>query len=521
MRLNLPVTSQEHLYGDHELLVSTTDTRGVITHCNAAFVRASGYGEEELLGQPHNLIRHPDMPAAAFADLWETIRQGRPWTGLVKNRRKNGDHYWVEANVTPILQGGKPRGYLSVRVKPARERVAAAEALYAQMRHEEAADTASIALRGGQVRRRGLRGALARAARLSLIQRLGLALAGTGLLALAPPVAGLQGGAGLAAQALLLAAGLGTALWHFQARFATTLREIDRSASDLSACNLVATVGAQHPPPMDMLARQLKQIQVNLRAVVGDVRSSVDGLGLSAQHIAQGGADLAARTESQASSLQQTVASMEELAGTVRSTADAAAEVARRSEQSTVIAARGSESVRQAGHTMDAIERSSREMQQIVSVIESIAFQTNLLALNAAVEGARLGQQGNGFMVVANEVRALAQRSADAARQIRDLISASVEQIAQGARQMSGAARTIQEVVNAVCQVSELAQQIQRTTQEQSAGISQVNIAIALLDGVTQQNVALVEELAASAQTLRQNSIGMSRSVQLFHMDRD
>ena len=136
MRINLPVTQQEYAYPSDVMLVSSTDTKGFITHCNRAFVDVSGYTYEELIGQNHNLIRHPDMPPEAYKDMWQTIGRGRPWTGYVKNRRKNGDHYWVEANVTPIMEGGKPVGYLSVRKVPSREQVRAAEGLYAKIAAE-------------------------------------------------------------------------------------------------------------------------------------------------------------------------------------------------------------------------------------------------------------------------------------------------------------------------------------------------------------------------------------------------
>jgi aerotaxis receptor len=150
MRLNLPVSQQNYDFPGDELLVSSTNTKGEITHCNPAFVRVSGYAYEELIGQPHNLIRHPDMPAAAFKDMWRTIAHGYPWTALVKNRRKNGDHYWVRANVTPIMEGGKPSGYLSVRTKPSAAEVAEAEALYARMRNEEKQAQASFRLRAAR-----------------------------------------------------------------------------------------------------------------------------------------------------------------------------------------------------------------------------------------------------------------------------------------------------------------------------------------------------------------------------------
>ena len=145
MRNNLPVTQHEYDYPASQMLVSATDLKGRIQYCNPAFVAVSGYTREELIGQPHNIIRHPDMPADAFSDMWNTIREGRPWTALVKNRRKNGDHYWVRANVTPVSELGSVVGYLSVRVKPSREEVRAAEALYEKMREGM--------LRGARLRR--------------------------------------------------------------------------------------------------------------------------------------------------------------------------------------------------------------------------------------------------------------------------------------------------------------------------------------------------------------------------------
>ena len=158
MRINTPITGNNFDYPGDELLVSYTNTRGEITHCNPAFVRVSGFAYDELIGQPHNIIRHPDMPPAAFKDLWATVGRGKPWTGLVKNRRKNGDHYWVRANVTPVLERGKPTGYLSVRVKPTEQEVVQAEALFARMREEVAQGRVRTRLTHGVVQRAGVAG---------------------------------------------------------------------------------------------------------------------------------------------------------------------------------------------------------------------------------------------------------------------------------------------------------------------------------------------------------------------------
>ncbi len=524
MRVNLPVTQQEYDYPAHAMLVSTTDTKGIITHCNRAFVETSGYTHEELIGQPHNLIRHPDMPAEGFKDLWRTIGRGQPWTGLVKNRRKNGDHYWVQANVTPIMVGGKPQAYMSVRIKPDRAQIEQVEALYALLRRQAETGQHTLRLQAGNVRRTGWRDLPAMLQSLTLTQRLGAALALLVAVAMLPPLLGLRGTATLSApgqtavQGALLLVGAGAVVAWFHHRFSRAMGEANRFASDLASCNLATTVSSDFPSPMGLLLQRLRQIQINLRAVVGDVRDDIAGFNRTSAEIAEGSQDLSARTESQASSLQQTAASMEQLASTVRQTADTAEQVSRRSEQSTVVANRGGQAVRQVGDAMEAIQKSSTHMRDIIGVIEGIAFQTNILALNAAVEAARAGEQGRGFAVVAGEVRALAQRSAGAAKEIRGLIAESTEQVTLGTAQMQSAGETIDAVVTAVAEVGGMVRQISAATHEQAIGIAQVNEAVTQLDSVTQQNAALVEQSAASAEGLTASATGLTRSVQVFRL---
>ncbi len=520
MRTNLPVTGQFYDFPADQMLVSTTDTRGHITHCNSAFVEVSGYTYDELIGQPHNLIRHPDMPAEAFKDMWSTIGHGQPWTGLVKNRRKNGDHYWVQANVTPIMANGKPRGYMSVRVKPSDAQVNAAEALYQKMRRERESGKASLHLQAGEVIPHGVAGWVGRLSRMSLTQWLVLALCLVAVLTMVPVALGLTGMVLAAAQLLVLLVGGGVVLGWFHGQFSRAMHEASRLAGDLAACNLAGTVPVDFVQPVGGLMQRLRQIQVNLRAVVGDVRSEISGFNQTAAEVAAGGMDLSSRTESQASSLEQTAASMEELSSTVRTTADTAAQVSQQSAQSTEVAARGSAAVHQVGMAMDAIQDSSAKVGDIIGVIESIAFQTNILALNAAVEAARAGEQGRGFAVVASEVRALAQRSGSAAKEIRGLISKSVQQVTRGTAQMKAAGATIDEVVVSVKAVGELVQQISTATKEQAVGITQVNEAVNHLDTVTQQNAALVEESAASAAGLNSSAVTLQRAVQVFHLPR-
>jgi aerotaxis receptor len=174
MRTNLPVTHQEFVIPEGVTLVSTTDLQSRITYCNPAFVAVSGFERDELIGQHHNLVRHPDMPAEAFRDMWATLASGTPWSALVKNRRKNGDHYWVVANATPVMENGQAVGYMSVRTKPTREQVQGAEALYARMRSEATSGSARIALHHGRVVRTGLMGQLQRMAQLTLGKRIAI-----------------------------------------------------------------------------------------------------------------------------------------------------------------------------------------------------------------------------------------------------------------------------------------------------------------------------------------------------------
>ncbi|MFZ3125950.1 MAG: methyl-accepting chemotaxis protein [Acidovorax sp.] len=519
MRVNLPVTQHEYDFPDESMLVSSTDTKGVIVHCNPAFIDASGFSHDELIGQPHNLIRHPDMPAQAFKDMWSTIGRGHTWTGLVKNRRKDGGFYWVRANVTPIMENGKPRGYLSVRTKPGRAEVQQAEALYAQLRSDLAAQRETIRLHHGQVVYPGMRGALQRLQQMSATQTLALMLLGVVLAGMLPRWLGWQGTLAWGAQLALLLAGAGGVLAWFHGRIVGSMRTVERFAGDIAGCNLATTLDSgQYAPSLAPLVRGLNQIQVNLRAVVGDVHTEIAGFLRSAEAIAQGGNDLYQRTEAQAANLQETAAAMEELSSTVLQTADGSSAVAKDSTRSAEVARAGGAAVQRVGQAMHAIEQSSRKMGEIVAVIEGIAFQTNLLALNAAVEAAHAGEQGRGFAVVAGEVRTLAQRSAGAAKEIRALIGASVSQVADGSRQMDQAGQTIADVVSSVSRVSELVRQISHATAEQSIGIGQVNEAVTQLETVTQQNAALVEETAASAEALKDNAVSLSRSVEVFRL---
>ncbi|MFZ2306004.1 MAG: methyl-accepting chemotaxis protein [Rhodoferax sp.] len=518
MRDNQPTSQQEYLYADSDMLVSTTNPQGIITHCNAAFARVSGFDAQELIGQPHNLIRHPDVPSEVFKDMWATVERGKPWNGVLKNRRKNGDHYWVEANVTPILENGKPRAYMSVRTKPTAAQVQAAQRLYARVVSERARSRHTVCLQGGRLIPVGLRALFVRFWHAGVTARLSLGVALMVFIAMLPHMLGVAWAGNPWTQLGFLVLGGFVELRWFDKRINNLLKDAERFATELAACNLNTTLLDDPYTPLGTLPVRLRQIQINLRAVVGDVRDQVDAFSLAADEITRGSFDLSGRTESQASSLQQTSATLDKLAETVGQSAQTALQVLDRSTRSTRAAQRGGEAIELATRAMREITASSRRMGEIIGTIEGIAFQTNILALNAAVEAARAGEQGRGFAVVASEVRALAQRAGTAAKEIRDLIGSSTARIVDGARQMDEASQTVHELVSEVGRMGVLVKEITDASQEQSLGISQVNEAVAQIDGMTQQNAALVEETTASAETLREGTVQVRRSVAVFEL---
>ncbi len=264
--------------------------------------------------------------------------------------------------------------------------------------------------------------------------------------------------------------------------------------------------------------RALAAMRDALRGIVGQVRQSAESIQVASTEVASGNVDLSHRTEETASNLQQTASSLQQLTANVRQSADAAAQANQLAASAQTVAQRGGEVVSQVVRTMDAINASSKRIADIIGTIDGIAFQTNILALNAAVEAARAGEQGRGFAVVASEVRSLAQRSAEAAREIKTLIGASVEKVETGARLVQDAGSTMGEIVASVQRVTDVIGEITAAAAEQSQGISQVNGAVANLDQMTQQNAALVEESAAAAESLKDQAQRLTQSMQVFRL---
>jgi aerotaxis receptor len=299
----------------------------------------------------------------------------------------------------------------------------------------------------------------------------------------------------------------------------SVLKPLDRAlqgARSIAAGDLSSSFETDATDEVGQLLRALQQMNSNLIATIRDVRVNVETMAVATRQIAAGNADLSGRTEAQAASLEETASSVEQFSSTVKQNADNSAQANKLAQSASEVAVQGGEIVADVIATMDEINNSSRKIVDIIGLIEGIAFQTNILALNAAVEAARAGEQGRGFAVVAGEVRNLAQRSATAAKDIKNLIDVSVGKVSAGMVQVDRAGATMKEVVASVQQVTAIMKEISVASHEQSIGVDQVNSAIAHMDQVTQQNAALVEEAAAATASLALEAGGLTQAVSLF-----
>ncbi|MGN6140525.1 MAG: methyl-accepting chemotaxis protein [Ralstonia sp.] len=513
MRVNEPVTQREYEFPDNATLMSTTDTQSYIAYANAAFVEVSGFSREEIEGQPHNIVRHPDMPTEAFADMWATLKAGQPWTALVKNRRKNGDHYWVRANATPVVRNGRVSGYMSVRTKPTREEIAAAEALYKDFRTGQAG---SRKFHKGLIVRTGLMAWRSVFQLMPVRWRIRLTF-----LTLLPALLAVAWAFGLSGAALggfagALLVALALASWALKVQIATPLEKLQELALSVASGESRKVAIADRVDEIGMTLRTVSQLGLMFRWLIDDVAEQVVNVQSASQEIAEGNGNINTRTEQAAASLEETSSSMTQMTATVASNAETAGQANMLSGAATQAAVNGGRAMEQVVATMSAITQSAKQIADIIGVIDSIAFQTNILALNAAVEAARAGEQGRGFAVVAGEVRALAQRSAGAAKEIKELIGTSVDKVESGARLVDDAGKTMDDIVEQVKKVSAMIADISLATAQQTDGITQVSQAVNHLDQVTQENATLVGQSAAAAEGLRIQATRLVEAVNVF-----
>ncbi|WP_033577764.1 PAS domain-containing methyl-accepting chemotaxis protein [Dickeya chrysanthemi] len=509
MRVNTPITQQEYLLDDNTTLMSTTDVKSHITYANSAFIHISGFDEHELIGTSHNIVRHPDMPTEAFADMWYTLQQGDSWTGLVKNRRKNGDHYWVRANVTPVYHHNRLTGYISVRNTPKAEEIRAAEPLYEAVQKKQARH---IRFYKGLVVRTGPFSILSLFQRLSVRWRLRLAVLLGGLMPLALTLLGIGTIPSIIATLLLM-----VLLDQFlQQQIARPLRLILRQAQQVVSGRRADGVHLNRVDDIGLLLRVVNQFGLNLHSLVNDVGTQVAGINSVSQQLADGNGDLSARTEETAANLQQTAAAIEQITVAVHQSADTATQATLMAQNASHAARKGGDIMAEAVGMMEAISNASRKIVDIIGVIDSIAFQTNILALNAAVEAARAGVEGRGFAVVAAEVRNLAQHSASAAREIKTLIDANMASVETGSALVDNAGLHIQDIINDVQQVAAMIGEISNATREQTEALTLINGSIAQIEQMTAGNTSMVDQSAEFATSLSQQALRLTDAINVY-----
>ncbi|WMC10868.1 PAS domain-containing methyl-accepting chemotaxis protein [Oceanimonas pelagia] len=502
MRENLPVTHRERTFDASERLVSTTDIHGNILHCNDAFVNVSGYPREELIGQPHNLVRHPDMPPAAFKVMWEHLKAGQPWMGLVKNRCKNGDHYWVDAYVSPITEGGKVVGFESVRACPDREDVARAERLYARLR------------------------AGASLPRASILSRPWCWLGAAQLPVAALLVSGNTDAAVMLELLSLAAFGGWVSHWHRH-----TLIRLDELLGGAFRHELAVHTHSREQGMLGRLKAGIRSEKARLTATItriedaaGQVTRSSDSGQARSRQARNGMAGLRQETEQVATAMHEMSASINDVTAHVQETATQADRASQMAYQGLEMAGVTREAIAGLKNTVDDIgaevQRLAQQITgiaQVADMIETLSEQTNLLALNAAIEAARAGEQGRGFAVVADEVRRLAARTRESTGEIHRIVAelsdragssvAVAEQGKIGAEAGLGRVveteKSLSGITSAVSRIADMSMQMATAVEQQARVAEDINRQAVHMASLSDSGLAQADSAAGSMAELQ------------------
>ncbi|HEY9192647.1 MAG TPA: PAS domain-containing methyl-accepting chemotaxis protein [Methyloversatilis sp.] len=514
MKINMPVTQKEVFLEPGKPIVTKTDLKGIITYANESFVSISGFSRDELIGASHNVVRHPDMPPEAFQDLWDTVKAGRPWRGLVKNRAKNGDHYWVEAFVTPMTENGKTVGYQSVRNIPKREEVAAAESLYRAVRDKTAP------LPKTQISRE----------KLGLGAIVWLTALTSGVLAIAGAALGGTTGIVLAVLAALI--GLGGA-GYLSSGVASKLDALHRTILALDEGKLATRIEAPNGPLHELYVG-LEVMRIHLRAMFADVLVSAREVDERSRELDGAMQALVSATGSQGENVMQVAAAMEEMSvsiNEVSNNTDRSLEAVKRTEECANDAMKTMEAgiasshrvvsvVTQSQARIAEVNASVEKIREVSQVINEIAEQTNMLALNAAIEAARAGEQGRGFAVVADEVRKLAERTRTSTKDITaavsdiiglagsavETMSTTAGEVSRSTSEIEASSAGLQGIWDASREAATYSEEITMMLRQQSLASHEVASSMERISGSVEQTTASVYSVGAAATRLHSTS---------------
>ena len=483
MKINLPVSNREILLKEGQELISTTDLKGCITSYNNDFKEMSGFEDEELQGKNHNLIRHPDMPVEAFADLWDSMKANQHWMGIVKNRAKNGDHYWVDAYVTPVVENGETVGYESVRAKPTKEQVERADAIYTKLRDGKKP------MIGNWLMRLSLQ---MRSVMLNIIS-LSVGVMGYWLTPSSDQIVSL-----FVMTLLTVATFISGSTWAFMP-LKKALKQVHKEINN----PLMALIYTGRDDEIGQLQLLSALEKAKLRTVLGRINEAADSIQVRAEDSARSLSEINQAVQMQASETEMVATAMTQMSSSVKNVANNAAFAAEKAEQAdsyskegVSLAADAVDGIQGLHHAVDDIagvvtrlDNDAKNIGRVSDVIKDIAEQTNLLALNAAIEAARAGQQGRGFAVVADEVRTLAGRTQDSTQEIQQMIEnlnvavaeaiKVVEQSQESAevseKKVSGAIKSLGSIAEQVSDMNDLNVQIAQAVDEQGTVSQDIN----------------------------------------------
>ena len=511
MRVNVPVSDVEFPFPRGETVVSKTDLKGQITYANDSFIKASGFGLDELLGQNHNIVRHPDMPAEAFADLWSTVKAGRPWRGIVKNRRKNGDYYWVKALVVPVRDNDQTTGYMSVRTEASAAEKQAAAALYAAVK----AKTTKL----------GKIGLVDLVFRLSFNTRYALFVLLMVALAIAAGVAGSMGATALTVGICLGAVIAAVGSMGFMAvTISRPLHDAIGYFDHMAQGNLLSDIPISRPDEVGRVLSGLAVAQTHLRVLIDQIRLGAETVDQrcgqmerEVEQVSRASGDQTDRIARVSAAMDQLSSSVGEVAQTAVGAADSAKttmdivnEGNRRMTLSMAATDHVETAVRASGEQIGQLDAALGQIGTMAGNIREIAEQTNLLALNAAIEAARAGEQGRGFAVVADEVRKLAERTASTTSEINRMVGdvgtiteaavaamdKAVSSVQESHQLIAQTHESFLEITTASARVTDIAESIAGAAREQSVATGDVA-------GNTEEIARLIEQNNASVAQAR------------------